>query len=177
MAIAIIVLIATSAGFYFLVLRPSHPQGRAVTDSVGKAQVSAVQPLSVPAGAANSEAVAAAVAKQSDDAAAATSKPADSAVEETTASNENSALGQFSLQAAAFPTQSGADEFAEKLKQAGLASYVVPADIARRGRWFRVRVGRFDSAENAQKFAGEAQRRARSAGLSLQLIVCQYGKP
>jgi cell division protein FtsN len=56
-------------------------------------------------------------------------------------------------------------------------SYVVSADIARRGRWFRVRVGRFNSAEDAQRFAGEAQQRAKAAGISLQLVVSQYDEP
>jgi cell division protein FtsN len=56
-------------------------------------------------------------------------------------------------------------------------SYVVSADLARRGRWFRVRVGRFNTAEDAQKFAKEAQLRAKAAGMSLQLIVSQYEQP
>lgn len=85
--------------------------------------------------------------------------------------------GAFSLQAASFPTQSGADEFAERLRRAGVPSYVVASDLARRGKWFRVRVGRFSAADAAQKFAAEAQRRAKAAGFSLQLIVCQYEQP
>lgn len=85
--------------------------------------------------------------------------------------------GKFSLQAAAFPTQAGADEFAEKLKRAGLPSYIASADLGRRGRWFRVRVGRFNSVDDAQKFAAEAQNRAKAAGMSLQLIGCQYDQP
>jgi DedD protein len=85
--------------------------------------------------------------------------------------------GKFSLQAAAFPNQAGAEEFAEKLKRAGMPSYTVSADLGRRGRWFRVRIGRFNSADDAQKFAGEAQVRAKAVGLSLQLIACQYDQP
>jgi cell division protein FtsN len=52
----------------------------------------------------------------------------------------------------------------------------VSADLPRRGKWFRVRVGRFNSADDAQKFAAEAQNRAKAAGLSLQLIGCQFDK-
>jgi cell division septation protein DedD len=96
---------------------------------------------------------------------------------ETGANETGNARGRFALQAAAFPTQAGADELAEKLKSAGVPSYVVSADLARRGRWFRVRVGRFNTAEDAQKFAAEAQRRAKSASMSLQLIVSQYEQP
>lgn len=82
--------------------------------------------------------------------------------------------GQFSLQAAAFPVESGAAEFAEKLKRAGLPSYVVSADVAKRGTWYRVRVGRFESAEAAKLYAAEAQLRSKASGVSLQLIVCPY---
>jgi cell division septation protein DedD len=84
------------------------------------------------------------------------------------------ARGQFSLQAAAFPVESGAAEFAEKLKRAGLPSYVVSADVAKRGTWYRVRVGRFESAEAAKRYAAEAQLRSKASGVSLQLIVCPY---
>lgn len=97
--------------------------------------------------------------------------------DEAVSSQSGNTQGRFALQAAAFPTQAGADEFAEKLKSAGVPSYVVSADLARRGRWFRVRVGRFDTAEDAQRFAGEAQLRAKAAGMSLQLIVSPYDQP
>lgn len=95
----------------------------------------------------------------------------------TSAKQETSivdARGQFSLQAAAFPEESGAAEFAEKLKRAGLPSYVVSADVAKRGTWYRVRVGRFESAEAAKRYAADAQLRSKASGVSLQLIVCPY---
>lgn len=168
-AIAAVVLIASAAGFYLLILRPSDPPLAAVTDTGAKAQVSAAAPVAVPTGPALSESPA---ATRRPDNAAAETPINDRSDRETSEVN-----GRFSLQAAAFATQDGADEFAEKLKQAGLASYVVPADIARRGRWYRVRVGRFDSEESAQQFAAEAQRRARAAGIAVQLIVCRYGQP
>jgi cell division septation protein DedD len=108
----------------------------------------------------------------------AVSTPSEPATATSTVVNENNnAQGKFSLQAAAFPTESGATEFAEKLKHAGVPSYVVPAEVARRGRWFRVRIGRFNSADEAQRFASEAQLRAKTTGLALQLIVCQYEQP
>jgi cell division septation protein DedD len=106
------------------------------------------------------------------------STPSEPATATSTAAHENNnAQGKFSLQAAAFSTESGANEFAEKLKHAGVPSYVVPADVARRGRWYRVRVGRFNSADEAQRFASEVQLRAKTTGLALQLIVCQYEQP
>ena len=174
-AVAIVVVLASAAAFYFLVYRPANPQRADATDtgtttnvSAGDAQLaggSAVSPAGAP------------VAKTQSEKTATASLPAEAASREAFETNGDAARGQFSLQAAAFPTQAGADEFAERLKSGGLPSYVVPADLARRGRWFRVRVGRFNTAENAQRFAGEAQQRARAAGLSVQLIVCQFDQP
>ncbi|MFY9611355.1 MAG: SPOR domain-containing protein [Blastocatellia bacterium] len=90
--------------------------------------------------------------------------------------NENSEV-RYSLQAAAFPNKAGADEFCERLKRAGVPAYVASAEIAGRGRWFRVRVGRFETAQDADRFASESRRRARAVGLNLQLIVSSYDKP
>lgn len=84
---------------------------------------------------------------------------------------------RYSLQAAAFPNEAGANEFCERLKRAGVPAYIVSADIAGRGRWFRIRVGRFESTQDADSFASESRRRARAAGLNLQLIVSSYDKP
>jgi cell division septation protein DedD len=170
-AIAAVVVLASAAGYYFLVYRPSTPQRGISTDTGTTAQVSDAT------GSADSRALVPSAPTQSDNAAAATSQPPGTATQQADATKNNGAEGEFSLQAAAFPTQGGADEFAERLKRAGVPSYVVPANVARRGRWFRVRVGRFNSAENAQKFAGEAQQRARAAGLAVQLIVCQFDQP
>lgn len=176
-AIAAVVLLACATGFYFLIYRPSTPAPRTATDSGTTARVSAVEPRAAAVGSADSDALEQAAPTPSDARAGAASQPAETAPREAVASNDNSGQGRFSLQAAAFPTQGGADEFAEKLKRAGVPSYVVPADLARRGRWFRVRVGRFNSAEDAQRFAGEAQQRARAGGLAVQVIVCQYDQP
>jgi cell division septation protein DedD len=85
--------------------------------------------------------------------------------------------GRYSLQAAAFPNEAGANEFCERLKRAGVPAYVVSAEIAGRGKWFRVRVGKFESAQDADRFGSEARLRARASGLNLQLIVSSYDKP
>jgi cell division septation protein DedD len=176
--IAAIVLLACAAGFYLLIYRPSGPQRRTATDSGTAARVSAVEPRATAAGSADSDARKRVPATASDSPASAASPAAETVARESVAPKESSnAQGRFSLQAAAFPTQVGADEFAEKLKRTGLPSYVVPAELERRGKWFRVRVGRFNAAEEAQRFAGEAQQRARAAGLNVQLIVCQYDQP
>jgi cell division septation protein DedD len=176
--IAAIVLSACAVGFYLLVYRPSGPERRAATDSGRTARASAVE-LGATAGAsADSDARKRVAATLSEAPASAASQPAETVAREpVTAKESTNAQGRFSLQAAAFPTQVGADEFAEKLKRTGLPSYVVPAELAGRGKWFRVRVGRFNAQEEAQRFAAEARQRARGAGLALQLIVCQYDQP
>jgi cell division septation protein DedD len=85
--------------------------------------------------------------------------------------------GRFSLQAASFPDEQAANEYSERLIRAGVPGYVVAADLGRRGRWFRVRVGRFESASAAEQYAAQSRARARAAGLSVELVVCDYEKP
>ena len=175
-AIATVVVVACVAGFYFLVYLPSNPERRA-TDSGITARVSAVAEARVSTPEAADSAIGQRPPSTPSESPGGASQTAERVAPEAAASEDINAQGRFSLQAAAFPTQGGADEFAEKLKRAGVGSYVVPADLARRGRWFRVRVGRFNTADDAQRFAGETQHRARTAGLALQLIVCQYDQP
>ena len=171
-SLVVLVLLA-AGGFYFFILQPTLKQQR----------------TSVPVDSKGAERAAAAAQPNVSEAKAAEPGPgpvASSPSSETPATidpkpiqgpAEGNTQGKFSLQAAAFPTQAGADEFAEKLRHAGVPSYIVSADLGRRGRWFRVRVGRFNSADDAQKFAAEAQLRAKAAGMSVQLIGCQYDQP
>lgn len=105
------------------------------------------------------------------------SAPGSEAPESQGLRTEDDIEGRYSLQAAAFPNEAGANEFCERLKRAGVPAYVVSAEIAGRGRWFRVRVGKFETAQDADRFASESRRRARAAGLNLQLIVSSYDKP
>src|SRR6266404_6276398 len=176
--IAAIVLFACAAGFYLLINRPSGAERRTATDSGRPVQASAVELGATVGGAADSDTRKRVAATLSEAPASPASQPAETVAREPVTPKESTnAQGRFSLQAAAFPTQVGADEFAEKLKRTGLPSYVVPAELVRRGRWFRVGVGRFNAQEEAQRFAGEAQQRARGAGLAVQLIVCQYDQP
>jgi cell division septation protein DedD len=82
-----------------------------------------------------------------------------------------------SLQAASFPNEAGAKEFAGKLVRAGVPAYVLSVDIPRRGRWFRVRVGQFPNAGEAAKYSVQARQRAKAAGMNLDLMVCNYERP
>ncbi|HEX8090392.1 MAG TPA: SPOR domain-containing protein, partial [Blastocatellia bacterium] len=67
---------------------------------------------------------------------------------------------RYSLQAMASQSEDEAGAFAERVRSAGIPAYVVSADIANRGRWFRVRVGGFSTAQEAQRFVAEARARA-----------------
>ncbi|HKA17635.1 MAG TPA: SPOR domain-containing protein [Blastocatellia bacterium] len=164
------VILLVLALFYLMVYRQANAERRA-TDNVSQA------------GAAEHSASSAAAEEQkevtqvsSDNNSLSNTEARETKSSQSDYENKND-QGKFSLQAAAFLTEADANEFAEKLKTAGVPSYVVSADVARKGRWFRVRVGRFNSADEAQRFAGEAQHRARTTGLALQLIVCQYEQP
>ena len=94
----------------------------------------------------------------------------------STPGNVDVAQARYSLQAASFPKEAQAREFSDKLVRAGVPAYIMSIDIPRRGRWFRVRVGQFPSADEAGKYAPQARQRARAAGISLDLIVCDFEK-
>lgn len=165
-------LLLAAAGFYFFIFRPAlRDRTSAPVNSEAAEPAPAAAELKSPeAKPAESGNRQEASSPSSQTPAVVDAKPAEVPL-------DGNAHGKFSLQAAAFPTQAGADEFIEKLRQAGVPSYVVSADLGRRGRWFRVRVGRFNTADDAQRFAAQAQLRAKAAGMSLQLIGCQYDQP
>jgi cell division septation protein DedD len=94
---------------------------------------------------------------------------------QATAQSE-SAEGRLTLQIASFPNESAAGEYSARLLRAGIESYVVPADLSRRGKWWRVRIGRFGTVEQANQHAAETRARAKAAGLNLEMIVVDYEK-
>src|SRR5215469_226752 len=75
-----------------------------------------------------------------------------------------------SFQTASFPNEASAKQFQDKLVQAGLPAYVVAADIPHRGKWYRVRVGKFASQEEARQAGESWRKRAAAAGINLQLV-------
>jgi hypothetical protein len=85
--------------------------------------------------------------------------------------------GAISLQALSSPSEKEAKEFADKLVRAGVSAYVVSADLKEKGRWYRVRVGRFSTREESARYAEQARARAKAAGLKLNLITVDYEKP
>jgi hypothetical protein len=174
--------VAVAAAAYFIVIKPKSVD----TDKTTTTRFQ--QPSTIPSKAPGTSAGAAAnpeanspkptevAAKQTEDAAkVAQPQPAASVAPAT--NQPEVSTGQYSLQAASFPSSGGANEFAEKLVRAGVPAYVVSAVLPGKGRWYRVRVGRFNTQEEASRFAGDARLRARTAGVTLQLIPCAYEKP
>ncbi len=77
--------------------------------------------------------------------------------------------GQFALQAGIFSTEANANNLADQLKRAGIPAYVAPS----KGNKFRVLVGRFASSGEAQKYIAQAQTRANTAGIKLELFASE----
>jgi DedD protein len=66
----------------------------------------------------------------------------------------------WTVQVNAFEEEKDAEELVRRLKQKGLDAYVVSVDV--RGKmWFRVRVGRFDSQDQAKKLESRLRSRER----------------
>lgn len=180
--LAATLLLVCGVGGYFLVYRPAI-QASQNSQTVTRTQSAELKPLSTAASASLRQQAAAQTSTQAAAPSAEQRESQTPALTENTKDNRAASAdsatgrGRYSLQAAAFPNEPGASEFSERLKRAGVPAYVVPADIAGRGRWFRVRVGRFETAQDADRFASEARQRANAAGLSLRLIVSSYDKP
>jgi cell division protein FtsN len=79
---------------------------------------------------------------------------------------------RVTLQAASFPSEASAKQFQDRLVQAGLPAYVVAADIPHRGKWYRVRAGKFSSQDEARKAAETWRKRMAAAGINTQLVPC-----
>lgn len=66
--------------------------------------------------------------------------------------------GAFTLQLAASQARADADRFAARMREKGYAPYVVESDVPGRGKWYRVRLGRFASREAAVKYLQDLKR-------------------
>lgn len=62
--------------------------------------------------------------------------------------------GQYTVQVSSFPSQDEAKAFSSALERKGFRPYVVSADLAGKGTWYRVRIGRFDTEEQARQAKG-----------------------
>jgi DedD protein len=66
--------------------------------------------------------------------------------------------GAFTLQLSAFQTREEADRFAGRLRDRGYAPYIVSAEVANKGTWFRVRMGSFPSRDAATRYLSDFKR-------------------
>jgi cell division protein FtsN len=98
----------------------------------------------------------------------------DSAKPEQTPQSVDAASARVTLQAASFPSEVSAKQFQDKLVQAGLPAYVVAADIPHRGKWYRVRAGKFSTQDEARQAAESWRKRMAAAGINSQLVPCDY---
>ena len=60
--------------------------------------------------------------------------------------------GSYTLQVASYPERSDAEEFADELRARGHEAYVVSADIPDRGRYWRVRIGPFETQREVESY-------------------------
>lgn len=169
-AVAAIGLLAVLAAGYFLVYKPYF-----AAPGKNTAQKSTLnQPAQSPTPAGNTEPAAAANISnpaESKSTPSVAPKPEEPQKVEPAPTPEAlaSGQGQFALQAGVFSSQGNASEFAERLKKAGVPAYTAAAKAGK----FRVLVGRFVSSSEAQKFIAQAQSRANSAGIKLELLVSE----
>ncbi|HEY4011761.1 MAG TPA: SPOR domain-containing protein [Polyangiaceae bacterium] len=67
--------------------------------------------------------------------------------------------GGYQLQVSSFPTQAEAQSFADQLRARGHKAYVVQANVAGRGTWYRVRIGPFATQRAAADYRGDFEDR------------------
>lgn len=167
-ALLIVAVAAAAVYFWFIKPRREAPSAQATQEA------SVQQPLTVPA-----------ALPPPADAPPATANPTPPATADNKAapplasvSQPTDNQGKYALQAMATPSEDEANNFVERLKSAAIPAYVVRADLGSHGIWRRVRIGRFATSEEAQRFAVEARRRARAIGVTLKdLQVTGYDKP
>lgn len=63
----------------------------------------------------------------------------------------------YSIQVGSYPNPDEAHTFVAYWKQKGYNAYLVSADIPNKGRWYRVRLGGFDTKEDADSYLHELQ--------------------
>lgn len=152
-AVGVALIIAIGVAAYFLFFqRPGETAQSRQASATEKPPVAASMPTAEKEKAA------------SEPTAPQTLAPAEAKTETAAADNETTAPlseGRFTLQLASMPDQAAANEMAERLTSNGLPAYVASADLGSRGVWYRVRVGRFVSAEEAKRFAAKSRLEAR----------------
>jgi cell division septation protein DedD len=84
-----------------------------------------------------------------------------------------STVGRFTIQVGSFPKKEEAEQVASRLVSHGHEAYVVMADIANKGTWYRVRVGHYKDRQAAQ---GDAEKLAQAEQISF-IITAETSNP
>lgn len=87
------------------------------------------------------------------------SKPSPAQVEKA------AATPRFVVQLASFPNREEADAFSKRVRAAGLSPRIVEAEIPGKGTYYRVRIGSFDSRDEAVRFLDDLRREGRFDGI------------
>ncbi len=75
----------------------------------------------------------------------------------------------FTVQVKATQSQSEADKFAAKLRLQGYHSSVAEADVVGKGKWYRVRVGHFDTRAEAEHYLTDFERETHLSAFVTQV--------
>ncbi|MBM4782496.1 MAG: SPOR domain-containing protein [Archangiaceae bacterium] len=76
-----------------------------------------------------------------------------------------SAEGSWTLQLSAYQDKAEAERFAAGLRDKGYAPFIIEANVAGKGTWFRVRMGRFGSKDAANTYLADFKRETSIAGI------------
>lgn len=63
---------------------------------------------------------------------------------------------KFVVQVSSYPLKKEAEEARDRLKENGIAAYIVESNIPEKGTWYRVRIGRHMDQQTARETAGKA---------------------
>lgn len=77
---------------------------------------------------------------------------------ERTPAQKPESKGPFTLQLSASQVREDADRFAAKVREKGYQVYVIQSEVPGRGRWYRVRLGKFPTREAAARYLRDFQR-------------------
>jgi len=84
---------------------------------------------------------------------------------EPAAAPEPSGSGSLTVQIASLPSRGDADKLVDKLAAKGFDAYVVAADIPGKGQYFRVKVGAFETRDEANQALAELKEKTSMAGI------------
>lgn len=97
-------------------------------------------------------------------------KPAPVAVPQAAGSDEST--GKFTVQVGSYNDVSEANGKVSSLRAAGFEARSVAVELPKRGTWYRVQAGRFQTREEAVRFGAQLQAKGVAAGA----IVAEIGK-